>query len=290
MPGTCRHLCFTSFDLSVVDRLSQLDFETEVRYVVAQVEQGNDTGREHVQGYVEFFAPKRYSWWKRAIGDAATHCESRRGSREQARSYCTKLESRLWGPFEHGRWVAGGQGRRTDILSIKEAIDNGATPSDVADSYFKEWLRYDRAFDKYSCYVYLRAGVRRALSIHVLWGPTGTGKTYRCHAASPGAHRLAPPVSQPGPVWWDGYNGQLAVIIDDYDGWIGYRSLLQWFDEYPVLLPVKGSFTPARYTVVYVTSNKRPEEWHPDQDFAPLQRRLTSVTHVVDRDTQLNIF
>lgn len=283
-----RHICFTCFDLSLLDRLARLNYEEDVRYVIAQVERGNETQRLHVQGYIECFAPHRFPWYKRALGDDTIHLERRRGTREEARNYCRKSDSRQWGPYEFGRWQAGGQGRRNDLDGIRQRIREGATPLDVADSDFGAWVRHYQAFDRYSAMAYSSDLRLRDLRVDVLWGPTGTGKTHRAFQVDPTAYRLVPPRSD-GSIWWDGYSGQATVIIDDYERWIPYRTLLMYLDKYPIMLPIKGSFTPARYTRVVITSNLEPDMWHPDKEYEPLRRRLHHIHHVTSVNDQVTL-
>lgn len=75
-----------------------VDF-TNIKYGIWQVEECPDTGKLHVQGYFEWRSPVRLAAAKRAIGDPQAHLEARRGSREQARDYCSKEESRRDGPW-----------------------------------------------------------------------------------------------------------------------------------------------------------------------------------------------
>lgn len=80
-----------------------------IRYVCWQLERAPDTGRLHLQGYVEFFKPQRLRAAQQALRAPTAHLEKRRGTRDQARDYCRKEESRVQGPWEAGKWI-GGQG------------------------------------------------------------------------------------------------------------------------------------------------------------------------------------
>jgi hypothetical protein len=80
-------------------------------------------------------------------------------------------------------------------------------------------------------------------------------------------------------VWWDGYCGQDAVLIDDFDGWVPFRTFLQWLDVYPLTLPIKGGFVVANFSRVFITSNLDPTVWFPGVDYAPLLRRFSEVKH-----------
>jgi len=95
------------------------------QYKVFQLERGEKEGTDHYQGYVVFESNKRMSAVAKMLKRA--HLEPRLGTHEQARAYCMKVESRISGPFETGKYVPGpGQGTRSDLSSIKKMIERGA--------------------------------------------------------------------------------------------------------------------------------------------------------------------
>jgi len=109
-----RNWCFTLNNPQehgiVDDILPALNSE---RYIVWQRERGAN-GTVHHQGYVECHAPMRLGAMKEWLPSA--HFEPRRGTREQARAYCMKADSRdgeSAGPWERGDFDAGEQ--RVDL-------------------------------------------------------------------------------------------------------------------------------------------------------------------------------
>ena len=94
-----RNVCWTYFcDYSEDKEQEILDAFEEwpvCTYCVFQWERCPETGRTHVQGYSEFRSGVRWSTIQRRLPGA--HCESRRGSAEEAKAYCTKEETRLEG-------------------------------------------------------------------------------------------------------------------------------------------------------------------------------------------------
>ena len=86
----------------------------------------------------------------------------------------------------------------------------------------------------------------------------------------------------PNTKFWDGYQGQRVVVIDEFRGDISISNLLRWFDRYPVLVEIKGSSTVLMAETIYVTSNLDPREWYRDVDsmtIDALMRRL-NIIHV----------
>lgn len=111
----------------------------------------------------------------------------------------------------------------------------------------------------------------------VFHGTTGTGKSRR---AWDEAGFSAYPKS-PSSKFWDGYQSQKHVVLDEFRGEIGIGHLLRWLDRYPCLVEIKGSSVVLAATTIWITSNLAPEQWYPDVDQLTrdaLLRRL-DVTH-----------
>lgn len=270
--------CFTDFEHLDEDHYDEWYNAGGIQYIIAQVEQCPDTGRQHVQGYVIFDTRKRFSALKKI--DPARHWSPRMAPlRQQAADYCRKDESRVgwsrqWGLFEEDQ-----HGKRSDLVAIKRKLDEGASVEDIArsDEHFTDWVRYNRAFDTYKrmC-VEKRSWVPE---VFVFWGPPGVGKTRRVMEETKGAVYTKPPNSH----WFDGYDGCSDVLLDDYDGYLPFRYLLQLLDRYPMQVQTKGAhinFAPKR---IFLTSHTPVESWYPaatDIDMAALKRRITQIIHL----------
>lgn len=260
---------------------SPLDFSTcipdQVYYVVYQLERGSDDGPVHYQGYIECVNRLRMRGVKELANGALqrAHLEVRRGCREQARRYCMKEESRLLsledsrftlGPIQEGEWRTTSQGQRTDIDSIKTMLDEGCGEEQIADEYFGSWVRYYKAFREYKR---LKCPNRNwQTETHVLYGPTGTGKSKWALEQFPGAYW------KQRSNWWDGYTGQSVVVLDEFYGWLPYDLLLRLADRYPLLVETKGGQTTFLAKTIIITTNKKPENWYKDAYFAALKRRV----------------
>jgi len=109
--------------------------------------------------------------------------------------------------------------------------------------------------------------------VYVLYGPTGTGKSHRAWQA---AGLDAYPKSSTS-IYWDGYQGQEVVVMDEFRGRIGIEHLLTWFDKYPISVQNKFGGCVLNAKKIFVTSNIHPNDWFPDLDEttkAALLRRL----------------
>ena len=83
-------------------------------------------------------------------------------------------------------------------------------------------------------------------------------------------------IKDPNSKWWDGYNGQELVIIDEFSGVINVTHLLRWLDRYPCRVEVKGASKVLRATKFWITSNIDPRNWYaeitPEQKNALMRR------------------
>lgn len=253
-------------------------------FAVWQLEVCPETRRPHFQGYVEYKNPVRMGFVKAHFGGDRLHVEARRGSRESAVTYCTKEDTRIAGPWDVGSLPSKSQGKRTDLHDVADALLEGRSLSAVAESYPVSFIKYHRGIQSLHG---IRARNRRewrTLTVDVFIGESGAGKTRRAISEHSESYFI---LDQGERVWFDGYDGELALIIDDFYGWIKYGKLLRILDGHPFRCEIKGSFTWAAWTHVIVTSNDHPRTWY-DRGLTPaLRRRITKVTRFRLVDGQL---
>nr|UBJ25968.1 replication-associated protein [Red panda feces-associated circular DNA virus 7] len=256
-----KHWCFTLNN----PQEWPIDFTTwsGVSYAVHQREHGS-TGTPHLQGYVEFAQRQRLTQVRRLLRGA--HWETRQGPRENAREYCMKEEGRLEGPWEYGEFSSQTQGRRTDLLQVKTLLDTGAKESEVASEHFEVWCRYYRAFREYRRLTVPNRDWKS--TVHVLYGPTGTGKSRWAAEQFPGAYW------KQRSNWWDGYEGQEVVCIDEFYGWLPFDVMLRLLDRYPLLVETKGGQTSFQAKTIIITTNQKPHKWYKNGNWEALKRRV----------------
>jgi len=284
--GRYRAWCITDNLCSCIGLVTERGLVSPCSFFVGQTERCPTTGRLHEQCYAEFERPLRLKEVKDHFENQQLHCERRHGTQEQAIAYCQKEESRE----ANSRSVRVGRPHRqrattnTDAdeihrSNLSELYDSNYGLSRLANfDKFPTWyLRHYRAIQPLLLERQLSSPCFRRLQVRVFIGPPGTGKTAAAYLDEPLLYRVPPPSVVPGSVWWDGYGGQDAVLFDDFDGWVPFRTFLQWLDCYPLLLPVKGGFVLANYTKVFITSNLDPFLWFPGVDSAPLLRRFKEV-------------
>lgn len=224
------------------------------------------TGYEHYQ-ICAAFGKKVSLAAVTGIFGRGVHAELTRS--ECAESYCTKEETRVGEPFELGAKPIR-RNSKTDWESVWVAAKAGDLESVPANIRV---VSYHALRAIHSDHANPRS-IDRVVT--VFYGPTGTGKSHRAwDEAGIGAFAKCPRTK-----FWDGYQSQVNVVIDEFRGGVDVAHLLRWFDRYPVRLEIKGSSRPSNVERIWLTSNLHPESWYPELDVATtaaLMRRLQIV-------------
>lgn len=220
------------------------------KYCCWQREKCPETGREHFQVFIEFESRKRFSTVKNLLGEGC-HIE-RCMSRSKAKEYCSKTETRVAGPWEHGVFVPEAA-TKTKLNPVQE-FRSGKRLNQVLEENPQVW-RSIRALREVQVAV---SKPRSEMTTGIcLTGSTGVGKSKVASLiASYLPHDEVCWMADSSLQWFDGYNGTESLVI--VDEWREIRSpshLLRCIDRYPMRVPVKGGFVNWRPTVVIFTTN-----------------------------------
>lgn len=263
-----------------------------VRGIIFQEEVAPTTGRRHLQGFLRLHTARSFDFVKGLFEpiDKHPHLEPSVAP-AAAVEYCRKGETRDGECYEEGD-LTFEQGKSNELRALVEDITNGATIRTVVQSNPYQFVLHTRGLQA------LRAAVLesiasedRPLRVYVLYGPSGCGKSRYCYEQYPDLYKLDR-ASSTG-VWWDGYDGQKTLLLDDFYGWIPYSHLLNLLDRYKQRLDVKGGYTYALWSTILITSNEHPREWYTRLFLGgvpeALARRITSSLDATgcSRDTIL---
>lgn len=285
--NTYLRVCFTA---NLPEGKDFADYPMEPLYRILKcsflVAQPEEEGHKHWQGYAEFPRRKLGSAILNGLAKwgIKAHVEPAAGTAAQNVTYCTKEETSVQPElrFTAGEAKQDGQGSRTDLSAMVEAIKAGATDKDLLELDTRNFMVHHKAF----------AMVRQILApkrtepskLIFIYGPTGTFKTRT-------AMTLEPEV-----VEWDagrfilGYTGSKeSVLFDDFE-WekMNPKFFLRLVDRYPMDIGTKGGSMCWAPKVIVFTSNDDPTSWWPDAPAATrdaIRRRMEEFGEMKNLDT-----
>lgn len=204
----------------------------ECRCIVVGREVG-ENGTPHLQGAVVFANALTMKGIKKRLGKRA-HVEKMRGTWEESVTYCTKDADVL----RHDGEPPSTQGKRNDIAEFTEAIANGLTEVEAYEQFPGMMAKYPKYYGGYKD-AKQRATYRSTMTKCTwYWGETGTGKSHQAFENYDPATWYVHEDSDKG--WWDGYDGQETVVINEYRGKIDYAQLLSLIDKWPKKVSRRG--------------------------------------------------
>ncbi len=261
--------CFTDYDKLNWGEIYN-DNTKYIRYIGVGDEICPETKREHQQGWIQLHKQKTLNGVKLMIKNKRIHLQACNGNEVSNDKYCQKE-----GKFKkYGAYVVKGQ--RVDLEKMHSMLLSGekrtsdlAMQKDTAKTYY----RYRGGFNYTQQLVDKKASEKfRRLHVTVITGPTGCHKTRNAVERNPGAFKIHGDEME----WFDGYDGEKTLIIDEYSNQVKCTKLLGLLDGYQYRLNIKGGFTYARWDKVVITTNlKKLHETAKQCHQDALARRIT---------------
>lgn len=247
-------------------------FAEHCNYLIVGDEIAPDTGRFHFQGYCSLKTKKRLTWLSAQLKFG--HFEVKRGSHKQAADYCKKGGVyQEWGALPAEQHAAGAdseQDRWSGARSAAVAGDFESVPDQIFVMYYNSLCRIRQ---DYMPDVPDQTGTTGVW----IYGVSGVGKSWRARREYPD-HYL-----KPCNKWWDGYQGETNIIIDDFGkehACLGHH-LKIWADRYAYTAEVKGTSIKIRPEKVIVTSQYSIEDiWDDEETRSALRRRFRCIKMV----------
>lgn len=196
-------------------------------------------------------------------------------------NYCGKEETRLDGPWQAG--TLPNQGRRSDLLDCKTIIDEGGDIEDLFQEQFCNAVRYGRGLKEYYRIKHKNDKRTWQTTCYVYYGDSGMGKTEAAKIETEEwggrVFWLTLEGGMGGKVWWDGYDGEENVVIDEFNCQIRLSDFKRLIDSTPLRVPVKGDSVPFLAKRVWVMTNTMLDAWYyksapPGPERNALNRRL----------------
>lgn len=267
----------------------------KTKFIVFQLEKCPTTDRMHYQGFFQVLG-KGGVRKRAALALLEPHMPQvslnpmyRKATPLDNVGYCTKEETRVDGPWYAGDYPSG-QGKRTDLDTfVREYIASGFSNKRALDSAPGLFLRFGAHLKRVKEAYYEPPrdfDYRAKPRVVVLYGPTGTGKSFRANLLFPEAYRWTDPDGKA--LYAYNYRGQSDHILEDFTGWAKYRWLLTFLDRGIIHVNTCGSGSECPRSNIVITSDRPPIDWYPnlfqsDQEgnmYKQLRRRIDLVVHL----------
>lgn len=269
MVKSSKNYTFTLFNYTPMD--VALLKALPVRYIIFGFEVCPDTKKEHLQGYLVLRKEKTFTACKNFVGISHIHLEIARKDSLANYDYCSKdknfieegdrpMTSREKGLDEKARWETSRelakQGKLDDI-DADIYIRMYRTLKEIRKDHMVKPVANDQLDNRWVC------------------GPSGCGKSRALAVEFPDAYYKM------SNKWWDGYQGEETVIIEDLDE--NHKCLVHhlkiWGDHGAFLAETKGGAIYIRPKRIIVTSNCRLSEMAEGVHLDALSRRYVVTDH-----------
>lgn len=278
-----RDFCFTlNVDDSHVnwepdfDGLCSLGDSAVTRGMCFQEEIGGNSQRQHYQGFIRLVNPRTLNSCKDLFESFLNHRRTHLAVTIDvpgSLAYCRDPLKRF---SKEGMWEFGdltySQGKRNDLEDLRQVIEQpGWRHITLYRNHFGSSVRYMQGLEKAAFYFAKERQVDRDVKVYWFWGDTRTGKSRDARAGYKFIDYYRLPACSIGRVWFDGYEGETTLIIDEFnDTFMTLEYFNDLTDRYPMQLPIKGAFTWAEWKKVVITSQFHYASLYP---FATQQQR-----------------
>ena len=247
-----------------------------LKYLLFGKEIAPETGTEHLQGYLQMRVTSSAAQVERLLGGRAW-IQKAKGSYAKNKVYCSKDES--WEEFGE---VPKSQGHRSDLDSLHQFLDEGATIAAVSDTHFGSFLRYGKMIEKYVD-LHSLGEMRQPPKILWMYGDSGAGKTRKImdivKSRMEDTFFLQRGVTG---CWWTGYRDQKVVVMDDLrPGWMPHSQLIRVLDSTPLRVSVHGGSVSLKAETFLISTNLPPSQLYEDDPSGALARRIEEWALVV---------
>ena len=246
--------CYTYNNPDPPEDISYL--QPHVKYAIIGFETAPSTGTPHHQGYCEFHKQLRLTAIKKLI-DRPIHWTICSGTPTQNITYCKKSTDYKELGAHRTTCAINPKDKRAQIR--KDQYNILKDTKDIAT--FIDDNIHDIAWaEKALRYIPGRDHSIKILYIH---GPTGIGKTTTTYRTLI-SHNISVYVKPASIAFFEGYQGQQAIIMDEYMSDLTLSTLLQLTNEGAPNIPIKGGSMPNVAEYIIILANVPPSEQYPN--------------------------
>lgn len=248
------------------------NFLDKCKYCCWGIEKCPKTKKVHVHIYAELKGTARIETVKNYLQDKTAHVESRKGTREEAINYVKKEDSRLDGTSFQEYGELSQLKRTCNKSSLEEAIEllKISDINTVAEAFPVIFVKNGRGLRDLKTELDLKCEKEKPeIDVIIIWGDAGTGKSLYAKQMTREfgmkAWELSPNSGTENSLWFDGYNGEDVLIINDFEGkMIKHRTFLDMCDFGVRQWQVKGQKggVAGTWKKVIITSNYDPQTWY----------------------------
>lgn len=156
-------------------------------------------------------------------------------------------------------------------------MKEGTSIREINREYTETFIRFHRGIEKSKFYFDLDKSRNWKTNCLILWGKPGSGKSHWANelAEQSGWRQYWKPKGE----WWDGYDGEEMVIMDEFDGDMNFALFKNVVDRYRLVVPVKGGHVVFLARLLVITTNTDPQDWYQNtgQDLRSLTRRISTL-------------
>lgn len=266
--------CFTINNYTEEDIKKCQKLLAEADYGIIGKECGQ-SGTKHIQGYGYWKNKKCFGSLQKFFGNA--HIEQAQGNPKQNKTYCSKENN-----YEEFGEIPS-QGSRNDIAEFRDSILSGMTEEELIMEYPIMMAKYDRFYQRCRNIVLKKEAQKmNPVDVTVITGETGIGKTHMVYAENDinDIYKAEVGDGSSGSIFWDNYNGESVILIDDFHNNFKLDYMLRLLDKYPMKLNIKGGYTWKCAKKIYITSNINVDDWYrycPVEHRKALRRRINNI-------------
>lgn len=242
----------------------------DAQYLVVGKEKAPRTGTPHLQGYFRLKHGKTWSAVKKILPKC--YIDVARANDFQNEAYCGKTDKN---PYVLGTPMSPKPGKRNDLLSVRDAVRAGKNVRCMVDEELVCNYQQIRVAQTILPMYEPKRTPAKPLDVRWYFGSPGTGKTYAAYTEYPDAY-----MAMDNGKWWDGYDGEDVVIIDDFRS-ANYplTYLLKLLQPYPMRVECKGSSRQLLATTFIITTPEPPSCYYREtrENMKQLYRRINQV-------------